>query len=850
MKVLNKLTINNLKLNKKRTTVTIIGIILSTALICAVAGVFSSFQKTIVKSYEKEPGNFHVNYKNVPEHEIKYIINNREVEKFFYTQDVGYSKLSGSKNENKPYLHLMEYDEVALREGGVHLISGRLPKNSNELLISKHIETNGGVKYNVGDKIKIKVGKRMSNGEELDESNPFNYEVYNEEKQEYESNKNTETIENTVQREFTIVGVIQRLSYQVETYNSPGYTVITLMDNINERSNVYVKYKNPRKAYNLIKDVQKVDKMDEIYRGKYNLLVNTELLMFSGVARSEGTMNVVYGLIAIVIGIIIVASVFVIRNSFAISVSERMKQIGMISSVGATKKQIKKNVLYEGFILGIIGIPLGILSGVFATYILILFSKFMVGDMMDGMEFTFYIPLGAILISIFLGGVTIYLSTKAAAKKASKISPIEAIRSNNDIKIKAKKIKSPKLIKKIFGIGGDIAYKNLKRNKSKYRTTVISLVVSITIFISLSTFINYVFSYSGLYYEDVNFDLSIYIGRNEKREELYKKVDLISKLDGVKNYSFLENMYLIENSNIDKFTTEDGKKYFNDFGNEDYDIISIGEEPYKKFIKKLGLEYEEVKDKAIYLESGERTYNKKRINVLNINKGDVIKGEYRGNKAELEIAMVTKEMPIGVGNRDMLTFLISNEKMSSYSYDDDVINRMYIEAEDADNVEKQIIENEDLKGLEVDNYKKQADQQKRMVIWISVFLYGFIIVISLIGITNIFNTITTNMNLRSKEFAMLKSIGMTKKEFNKMINLESIFYGTKSLFIGIILGCAISYWIYKIVCNGMDFGFTIPIKSIIISIIFVMIIVGIIMRYSLKKINKQNIIETIRKDNI
>ena len=781
MKVLNKLTINNLKLNKKRTTVTIIGIILSTALICAVAGVFSSFQKTIVKSYEKEPGNFHVNYKNVPEHEIKYIINNREVEKFFYTQDVGYSKLSGSKNENKPYLHLMEYDEVALREGGVHLISGRLPKNSNELLISKHIETNGGVKYNVGDKIKIKVGKRMSNGEELDESNPFNYEVYNEEKQEYESNKNTETIENTVQREFTIVGVIQRLSYQVETYNSPGYTVITLMDNINERSNVYVKYKNPRKAYNLIKDVQKVDKMDEIYRGKYNLLVNTELLMFSGVARSEGTMNVVYGLIAIVIGIIIVASVFVIRNSFAISVSERMKQIGMISSVGATKKQIKKSVLYEGFILGIIGIPLGILSGVFATYILILFSKFMVGDMMDGMEFTFYIPLGAILISIFLGGVTIYLSTKAAAKKASKISPIEAIRSNNDIKIKAKKIKSPKLIKKIFGIGGDIAYKNLKRNKSKYRTTVISLVVSITIFISLSTFINYVFSYSGLYYEDVNFDLSIYIGRNEKREELYKKVDLISKLDGVKDYSFLENMYLIENSNIDKFTTEDGKKYFNDFGNEYYDIISIGEEPYKKFIKKLGLEYEEVKDKAIYLESGERTYNKKRINVLNINKGDVIKGEYRGNKAELEIAMVTKEMPIGVGNRDMLTFLISNEKMSSYSYDDDVINRMYIEAE---------------------------------------------------------------------EFAMLKSIGMTKKEFNKMINLESIFYGTKSLFIGIILGCAISYWIYKIVCNGMDFGFTIPIKSIIISIIFVMIIVGIIMRYSLKKINKQNIIETIRKDNI
>ena len=139
---------------------------------------------------------------------------------------------------------------------------------------------------------------------------------------------------------------------------------------------------------------------------------------------------------------------------------------------------------------------------------------------------------------------------------------------------------------------------------------------------------------------------------------------------------------------------------------------------------------------------------------------------------------------------------------------------------------------------------------KRMIIWISVFLYGFIIVITLIGVTNIFNTITTNMNLRSKEFAMLKSIGMTKKEFNRMINLESIFYGVKSLLIGNVLGVGLSYFIYKTVADAMDFGFQLPIKSIIISIVFVMIVVSIIMRYSLKKINKQNIIETIRKENI
>ena len=97
---------------------------------------------------------------------------------------------------------------------------------------------------------------------------------------------------------------------------------------------------------------------------------------------------------------------------------------------------------------------------------------------------------------------------------------------------------------------------------------------------------------------------------------------------------------------------------------------------------------------------------------------------------------------------------------------------------------------------------------------------------------------------------MLKSVGMSSKEFNKMIRLESIMYGTKSLLIGIPLGILGSYGMYKAFAQGIDLGYTLPLPAIIISIIFVFIIVGITMKYSLNKINKQNIIETIRKDNI
>ncbi len=151
----------------------------------------------------------------------------------------------------------------------------------------------------------------------------------------------------------------------------------------------------------------------------------------------------------------------------------------------------------------------------------------------------------------------------------------------------------------------------------------------------------------------------------------------------------------------------------------------------------------------------------------------------------------------------------------------------------------------------ISDLKEEMDSLNRIIIWISVFLYGFIIVITLIGVTNVFNTITTNMNLRSKEFAILKSVGMTKKEFNRMIRLESIMYGSKSLIIGSLLGTGLSYLIYNFMGIGSTkLPYQLPIVPILICIAFVSIVVTLTMRFSMSKINKQNIIETIRKDNI
>lgn len=850
--ILNNFTLRSLKLNIKRTIATCIGIILSTALICAVAGVFSSFQQTLIEHAKKYDGDYHAMFNDIPKEEQKYILENRNVETSFITQGVGYSKLEGSTNEYKPYLYLMEFDKTALNNIGLQLIEGKMPENSNELVIPQHIEENGGVTYKIGDKITLDVAKRMAEGYELDQSNPYNNPEDSEE--EYYLEEYLESIGE--KREFTIVGIIKRPNMEIEDYSAPGYTVITKSDKVRDNVNIAVKFTNVKDTYKLVKEIAE-DKNQpstnsERWVSKYGYNVNSELLRWLGVIRSDDTMTMFYTLGGIVIGIIIVSSVFVIRNSFAISITEKMKQYGMLSSIGATKKQIKKNVLFEGMILGVISIPIGILCGILATFILIQITTALIGNFVfsNEIKFVFSMPIVVVIASVILGLVTIYLSCIFSARKAAKISPIDAIRSNEDIKIKSKKIRSPKIIKKLFGVGGEIAYKNLKRNKKKYRTTVISLVVSITVFISLTTFMNYAFDMSGIYYKEMDYNVSLAIYYPEESFE-----------NEIKTYQYFQN--ITKEHNLEEYVINRSLDIISDFDSKSMTIFikSIGENEYREYVKKIGGKYEDYKNGIIYYNNS-KNYNGdgEIIDAINIKEDDEIVGQINktDKTIDLKILKVTDKAPMDSDSYSSFgTFIISDELMDSIG--NYYCNSMSINAKDPDQLcqkitdEKNSSEEDEEFKLHITNYKEQADEQNRMVLLISIFLYGFIVVISLIGVTNIFNTITTNMNLRSKEFAMLKSIGMTKKEFNKMIRLESIFYGVKSLLIGCALGIGISYWMYKVVIGAestSELPFIFPIEAVIIAIVFISVIVGIIMKYSLNKINKQNIIETIRNDNI
>ena len=840
MNILNKFTIKSLKLNKKRTIVTIIGIMLSTALICGVAGLVSSFQNSLIDWARTNDGNYHVTFKNVASDKAQYVTENQKVQDYFLSSSLGWANLEGSKATNKPYLHVLAYDKKALENYGVVLTDGRLPQNSNEIIITESVLTGARVFLKIGDTITLNIGTRKSN----DDYYLNDDALYTED---------DESIVDTKEKTYTIVGFMETLD--VETLYSPGYSALTYMDEIPSTFDISVLYKSPKEYEEVTKDICKTLNLDfdeDVY-------VNSDFLRFQGV-MSDGILHVLYAIAGVVIFIIVVSSVFVIRNSFSISVAEKNRQYGMLSSVGATSRQIRRNVIFEGMVIGLIAIPLGILLGIVAIMILLKIVNYLLADMLSGLGFTYSINLLAVLISVAISIITIYLSCLIPARRAAKISPIESIRGNNDIKIKAKKLRTSKLTKKLFGIGGVIASKNLKRSKKKYRTTVISLVISIFIFISLSSFLTLGTKTSQFYYMDFKFNMYVH-SLSDGNTQIYEK---ISKLENVDNSAYCYQSSL-DIDNI-KYASEFGKKFLeNDPQPTGIAFMVYNNEYFKKYIKEIGLKESDYKTAVIlldydtfYNEDGSKTVDR----LYSLKPGDTVNVKSENKEKALTISKFTDVKPMG---QEAVYYdhgiIVVSEDYIKEVFKEDVNNSDYYHLSDLfiksskpqelENTLNDLInQDEDYNGLSVFNYETYMKQEQRMLLVVKMFLYGFITVITLIGVTNIFNTITTNMILRSKEFAMLKSVGMSSKEFNKMIRLESIMYGTKSLLIGIPLGILGSYGMYKAFAQGIDLGYTLPLPAIIISIIFVFIIVGITMKYSLNKINKQNIIETIRKDNI
>lgn len=931
MNLMKKLTLKNLKLNRKRTIVTIVGIILATALLSALVTLVSSFQYSVIEYQKQKGGDFHVKFSNVKMSELSEFKNNRNIESTFETMGMGFAKLDGCKNEDKPYAYVMATDEAGFERGCFKLIEGRMAKNEDEIVIPRHLKTNGRIDIKVGDEITLDVGKRYDSNTEsvISENCAYEHEA--------------ETLTDNVTKHYKVVGIMERPGYGMEDYSAAGYTFVTYSDELAAIDNgskseadttltVYSRYtqKALRNKDAVTADIIGVDEklfakannssvemtaeesdrfLKEMENAKYDIYINGFLISYECVFPIDGTFKALFTVAAVVALIIILTSVYCIKNSFNISITEKIRQYGMLASVGATRRQIKSSVKTEAAMLGVVGIPVGTMSGILASLILVKVVNALSAGWLN-FALSFHTSLPALILAVILSIATIYFSATGSARRAAKVTPLEAIRNTKEIKIKSAKLKTPAIIGRICGIGGVISYKNIKRNKKKYRTTVTSIVICSVTFIVISYFMSMAFSVVGMSYASVDYNIGINMSC-KKDLDIEKLSELLSGIEGAEDYLVGAGYYF----DVDKpeYTKEYGEycgQLYDDSEDvsQEFLITVLNDKSYDKYASDAGIKNADtgaiLVNKGTFDVYNEKSskYVKEEMELYKYKAGDTIRCGYNvyedavdddnavegdtesstednsgyvdeetinngvRKTVDVTIAGVTDKVPIGYKGYGNTTLLFMNQKGFESLWADGKSNELkpghasysaYVVAENADEYqdtfEKETEENPEYSQISfyVSNMDKQMRDEKSLFTLFGVFAYGLIVVIALIGITNIINTLSTGMELRSREFATLRSIGMTDKQFAGMVRLESVFISVKALVIGVPLGILINY-LLCVMMNRMDDAiiYEPPYKAIILCIVVVIMLIYAIMKLSMTKLRHNNIIETIKNENL
>lgn len=913
MNVFHKMTRKALAQNRTRTIVTIIGIILSMSMFTAVIeGAYSGVQFLICSEIE-QAGTYHGCYTDVTEEEAEKLAQQEDIKDSATWQLVGWSHMETDVEGFTPYVSVVSVSDNFPDLVATKLVDGRLPENETEIALPSDLY---GIIYKghlIGDTVTLALGKRMANGQELGFYDRENSDI-------------PEEITDIHDRTYTVVGVYKPLSY--ELIRNGGYVGLT-KGAAEGNCNLFFTLKHIRTFY---KDFVKSQK-------DFTIIPHSDLLTFSGVSGNDYIMQMLYGLVAVLVCLISFGSISLIYNSFSISVSERTKQFGILRSIGATKKQIRQSVFYEAFFLAGIGIPVGLLVGCVGIGVTLRclqdsFAKLLAADATVKMELVLN-PL-ALLVAAVVCLITVLLSAWIPAKRATKVNAIEAIRQVEDLKIKGKEVKTSKLTQTLFGFEGMMAAKSFKRNRKRYRSTILSLFLSIVLFISATSFCSYLTrTVTGFSSYQAQTDLQYHtVGEEGQKEKPDEVMELLSSVDGVTDALYMdydEVALLTDFDNLDESYTH--KPYTDEvmeqqtYGDVFCYLVFVDDENFRSLCKENHLKadnyfdtehptgilynesvtfYQEKEDEPAKWYSYKNLDEKKLPCALYHQSPRTFEGltfihyDYEADgttgvvyyptdheeeywnalnedrepdmslavKKTEEEGMITTTFIVNAVIKESLFSLPSNTPAVIYPYsmeqavlkgDEEFYRNVSYETNfhflcddhrQVYNNMENLLKDHNMDTTRLEDAANARDAQRTLITVLKVFAYGFIVLISMIAIANVFNTITTNIMLRRREFAMLKSIGLGEGGFRRMMNYECMIYGWKGIMYGLPVAIAISYVIYKVTGVAYETAFYIPWTSIAIAVGSVFVVVFSTMLYATSKIKKDNPIDALKNENI
>ena len=911
MNIFRKYTRKSLQANKSRTLVTIIGIALSMALLTAVIEGAYSGVRFMENAEIAENGRWEAYFSNMDEAKLEKLNADKDVKEIVSWKHVGFAPTGYEKGSDR-YLIINSVSDDFTNMVAVNLQRGRMPENDSEIIVPHNLPSGVFHDFQIGDKFTLTVGKRVSASGE-----PLGTGYYEE----------GETLTDTFEKEYTVVGIYSRLNNSIVPYSYPGYVAIT-KGGEGEVFGSFVTLKNPSKAYDFHSAKGNSSDSPE-FISHCNL--HTDLLSYKGTVSEGGIQKVIYGFAVILVIMVAFGSISLIYNSFSISLAERTKQFGILKSVGATKKQLKSGVIYEALVLGAIGIPAGLIIGCagigITLYCLRDSFKAFTGD--TDVQMKLVLNPVALIIAALICLVVILISAWVPAARAVRIQPIDAIRQNVDTKIKPREVKTSKLTQKLFGFEGTMASKNFKRNAKRYRTTIISLFMSVVLFVSASSFCSYLTnSVDGIVSNGTKADIVYTQYRPGSDPEDFRQ--LLSGIAGIDDYCYSSS--LSGRTSIDKdllskrfWELQEGTEDMTMSDSNDLIYIQltfVDDDSFRKLLKGNGLDeseyFNESSPKAVlYNHITEQRGNKGSMKWYSYEPIDSSKlpfsftfwnnkeidgysfysvTEQNGKKVavylseeyiqefyhsgaeypDLSKALLvpyeesTYRTEIRVAGEVKTTVLTISDQYPAALYPYSMMDKVFgdadamaradsgymfgIMARDHAEVYKDIKTAGEKDVRLISGYLSDLAESRnrdRMIITIvNVFAYGFIILISLIALANVFNTVSTSILLRRREFAMLKSIGLSERGFSKMMNYECLIYGARSLMFGLPAALIMTFLIWKVTSNAFETRFYIPWKGVVIAVASVFIVVFATMLYATRRIRRDNPIDALKNENL
>lgn len=835
MEMIFTLTLRTLKENKKRTILTLLTVILSVGMMTAVLCGSWSLLRFLQEKEKAYAGDYVYSIEVSSQEQAAKLLEYENVEDVSLLHFTGSSFLG--EMSNKSLLAVAEINDAFIENFSLeqYLLEGRFPSNENEIVLTQEFLTDNDLTFSVGDTIQLSLGKRI--WDEIDT------ELYG--RVNYLGER--ESFQVDTEKTYTLVGIVSEMKNSKVASNFNAYSGV---DNHGSDLTAYVTCTNITKSV-----YTEAEENARSVNGQVSQF-HDDLLMYYGITQGNGALKMAAIVTAIVL-LLMIACGAMISNVLSISLQERIKQLGILVSVGATKKQKRASVAIEAFLLGMIGIPFGVLFGLCLTVLVLLLMKHSFTTMFSFGMIELHLKCHWVIIVLdFIAGVfSLVLACKKPGKIASSVHVIDTLKQTNVYQITKKKSLHGKIMAVFFGIYGDLAGKNIYRNPKRFRAITVSIFLAVVLGLSLYSFSDFMLlQASANMKEDGSSYTDVFVSVPHK--DLQNALRCIYNESTTADISYRICRYMSTDVN-DAMINADMKGYFINDTLAEFYVVGMDEEHFRILCEENSLDYsayEENSNCGILFNSAIGNYDSfsNRVIIgspLVLENGTQLSLQIDGEKGEVKNVIVWDVIDHSnayvksqfVGNIPVLVFPIS---FFDWLIEDDTYMELAISTKQHEEVTKCLADEGFFQAYDVAN-ATESSRQTFTLLKITVCIFA--VLMTLIVGLNVCNTILNTIQMRKTEFAVLRSVGMTSGGLKKMLLLEAALYGIKSLVFALPISFVIHCAIYHILSAEEPFLFYINWSSYVIAALTVAIIVVFAMLFSVHNISKMEIVKELKK---